>query len=66
MKTYKSYSDVQRDLKQLSLERRIALEKMKLHKNKIGNELEPKQWMISVYKVAQKYGVYFIIRRLLR
>lgn len=66
MKQYKTYEDVQRDLKLLNLERHIAWENMKLQKNKIGDELQPKQWMVTVYKVVQKYGVYILMRRLLR
>lgn len=66
MKQYNTYEDVQRDLKRLNLERHIAWENMKLQKNKIGDELQPKQWMVTVYKVVQKYGVYILMRRLLR
>jgi len=63
MKQYKSYNDIERDLKRLELERQIAWETMALQKNKISDELKPTQWIITAYRMAQRYGVFMLVRR---
>ncbi|WP_166964955.1 DUF6327 family protein [Yeosuana marina] len=63
MKEYKSFEHIEQDLKRLSLERNIALEQMKLSKNKFTNNLKQKNWLSLVIDVASKYGFYVLLKR---
>lgn len=63
MKVYKSFEHIEQDLNRLSLERKIALEQIKLSKNKFTNSLKQKHWLSSVIDVASKYGFYVILKR---
>jgi len=63
MKEYKSFEHIDQDLKRLSLERNIALEQMKLSKNKFTNNLKQKNWLSLVIDVAGKYGFYVLLKR---
>ncbi len=63
MKEYQSFEDIEQDLKRLSIERKIALEQMKLSKNKFTNNLKQKNWLSLVIDVAGKYGFYVLLKR---
>ncbi len=63
MKEYQSFEEIEQDLKRLSIERKIALEQMKLSKNKFTNNLKQKNWLSLVIDVAGKYGFYVLLKR---
>lgn len=66
MKHYQSFNDIEQDLKRLKLERDIALEEMKLSKNKFKDNLNQKSWLNLVVDVAGKYGFYVLVKRFLK
>ncbi|TYA53803.1 DUF6327 family protein [Formosa maritima] len=66
MKQYQSFEDIETDLKRLSLERKIALEEMKLLKSEFQDNLKPSNWFSSVLSIAGKYGLYALLKKFLR
>ena len=64
MRNYQSFNDIEQDLKRLKLERHIALEEMKLSKNKFKDNFSRKNWLNLVIDVAGKYGFYVLIKTL--
>lgn len=66
MKHYQSFNEIEQDLKRLKLERRIALEEMKLSKNKFKDNFSRKSWLDLVIGVAGKYGFYLLIKRFIK
>lgn len=66
MKEYKSFEHIEQDLKRIRLERNIALEQIKLSKNKFRNNLRQKNWLSVIIDVAGKYGFYIFLKRFFR
>ncbi len=66
MKVYKNLHEVNLDLKRLNLERQIAWEEMKGLKEEVKNNLRPYNWINTVLSSVKKYGVIYLIRKLLR
>lgn len=66
MKQYESFDDIEKDLKRLSLERNIALEEMKLLKSEFKDDLKPINWVSTIFSAFGKYGLYAIIKRILK
>jgi hypothetical protein len=66
MKQYQSFEDIETDLKRLNLERKIALEEMKLLKSEFQESLTPINWMQTGLKLAGKYGFYMLLKKFLK
>ena len=66
MKTYKSFDEINRDLRQLSLERQIAFEELKIVKNDFNDFIKPANMLNSVFKFVSKYGVLLLIKKFLK
>lgn len=66
MKTYQSFKDIEYNLARLKLERKIALEEMKLLKIELVEDLSPPNWVNTMVNVAGKYGLFYLIKRLLK
>jgi hypothetical protein len=65
-KTYKTVASVERDLKILDLERKIALEEIKLLKEDYKEDLKPINWLYSGLKYAGKFGGMMILKKILK
>ena len=65
-KYYRTFEDIDQDLKRLDLERHIALEEMKLQKNKIKEDLNPNNWWGSAFGIVRKYGFYLVLRKFIK
>ncbi|MCX7547211.1 DUF6327 family protein [Xanthomarina sp. F1114] len=63
MKQYQSFEDIERELKHLDLERKIAWEEMKLLKSEFQDDLKPANWVQLALKIAGKYGLFLISKR---
>jgi hypothetical protein len=66
MKQYQSFEDIETDLKRLNLERKIALEEMKLLKSEFQDDLKPANWVSTALNVAGKYGFYVLLKKFLK
>jgi len=66
MKNYESFTDIESDLKRLNLERKIALEEMKLLKTEFKEDLKPSNWVSTLLNLAGKYGLYMLMKRFLK
>ncbi len=66
VKTYKNAESVERDLKILDLERKIALEEIKLLKEEYKEDLKPINWLRSAMKYASKFGSMMILKKILK
>lgn len=66
MKIYNSFEEIEQELKRLNLERKIAVEELKLTQNQIKDDLSPLNWMNTMVRVFSKYGIYYLIRRFFR
>ena len=66
VKTYKNSASVERDLKILDLERKIAFEEIKLLKEDYKEDLKPINWLYSGLKFASKFAGALIIKKILK
>lgn len=66
MKTYQSFEEIERDLKQLSLERKIAVEELKIVKNDFEESIKPISILTSIFKFFSKYGVLMLIKKIFK
>lgn len=66
MKNYQSFHDIEQDLKRLKLERHIALEEMKLSKNKLKDNFYQNSWLNLAIGVVGKYGFYVLLKRFIK
>ena len=66
MKNYKSFDEIDYDLTRLKLERQIALEEIKGVKNDFLEDMKPLNWVSTGIKVAGKYGILVLLRKLIR
>jgi len=65
-KTYKNAASVESDLKILDLERKIALEEIKLLKEDYKEDLKPINWLHSGLKYASKFAGMVILKKILK
>ena len=66
MRAYESFEQIETDLKRLSLEKQIGLEELKLVKSDFQDSLKPLSILASVAKVASKYGVLVLLKKMFR
>ncbi|SDR71013.1 hypothetical protein SAMN05216503_0547 [Polaribacter sp. KT25b] len=66
MKAYKSFEEINRDLKQLSLERQIALEELKMVKNDFEESLKPLSIARNVLTAIGKFGTLMFIKKIIK
>ncbi|WP_439129773.1 hypothetical protein [Polaribacter sp.] len=66
MKDYKSFKEIEQDLKLHSLEKDIALEELKIIKNDFENQLKPLSLLGSAVKFASKYGLLVLVKKIFK
>lgn len=66
MKIYRSFEEIDQDLKRLNLERQIAIEDLKLTKNQIQEDLAPLNWIDTIVSLFVKYGASIILNRVVK
>lgn len=66
MKTYSSIKDINQDLKRLNLERQIAWEELKGLKHNVKDDFSSYNWMNTAISAVKKYGILYLIRKILR
>lgn len=66
MKTFKTFDDIDYELTKLKLERQIALEEIKGVKHAFQEDMKPLNWVNTALNVAGKYGVFVILKKLIR
>ncbi|AQS95021.1 hypothetical protein BXQ17_13450 [Polaribacter sp. BM10] len=66
MKNYTSFKEIDRDLKQLALERDIALEELKGVKNDFEQSLKPLNILSSSLKFLSKYSALVFIKKIFK
>lgn len=63
---YKNFEQIDFDLKRLNLERQIALEEIKGLKQEVKDDLSPYNWLSTVLSAVKKYGILYLIRKVVR
>ena len=67
MKTsYRSFEEIEYDLKTYRLQREIALEDLKYTKHELQEDLMPNQWVSTALSFIKKYGIYYMVRKVLK
>lgn len=66
MRIYNSYAEVEKDLKLLDLQRKIAYQELISVKNDFEEMTKPVAWLQSVFKISSKYGVLLLLKRLFK
>ncbi|WP_405608093.1 hypothetical protein [Polaribacter sp. Asnod1-A03] len=66
MKIYESFDDIEIELKKLALEKKIALEELKIVKHDFEEVLRPINWLNSFLKFASKYGFLMLFKKLFK
>lgn len=66
MSNYQNIESIERDLKILDLERKIALEEIKGLKHDYLKDLKPLNWMQSGLKLIGKLSSILIIKKILK
>lgn len=63
---YQNFEQIEYDLHRLNLERQIALEEIKGLKQEVKEDLSPYSWMSTVLSAVKKYGILYLIRKVVR
>ncbi len=63
---YNNFNEIEFDLKRLKLERQIALEEIKGLKQDVKDDFSPYSWISTVISVVKKYGMLYLIRKVVR
>ena len=63
---YNNLEEVEFDLKRLQLERQIALEEIKGIKQDIKDDLSPFSWISTAISALKKYGMLYLIRKIIK
>lgn len=66
MKTYKNFESIQRDLKILNLERKIALEELKYLKHDYEDCLKLPNWLQSGMDIFSKISTLLLLKKAVR
>jgi hypothetical protein len=66
MKTYRSFEEIEIDLRQLSLEKQIALEELKMVKSDFEESLKPMNVISNVLSVLGKFGTLMFIKKIFK
>ena len=66
MKLYSSKDEIDEDLKRLNLERQIAWEEMKGLRYEVKEDLSSYNWLNTALSAVKKYGLLYMIRKLLK
>lgn len=66
MKSYKTFNEIELDLKRLYLEKEIAFEELKIVKQDFEDYLKPVTWVNSILKTISKYGVLYLIKKMFK
>ena len=66
MKHYKTFEDIEYDLKRLNLERQIAFEELKGFKGQVKEDLSPLSWLQTVAKYITKYGSFLLLKKIVK
>lgn len=65
-KLYRSFDEIDRELKKLSLERQIAIEELKGVKSDFEQTLKPINMLTSAFQFVSKYGILLLIKKIFR
>ena len=63
---YQNFEQIDYDLHRLNLERQIALEEIKGLKQDVKEDLSPYSWMSTILSAVKKYGILYLIRKIVR
>ncbi|MGC1514667.1 MAG: hypothetical protein WA810_03770 [Maribacter sp.] len=63
---YQNFDEIEFDLKRLQLEREIALEEFKGIKHDVKEDLSPYSWVSTIISAIKKYGILYLIRRMVK
>jgi len=66
MKTYQSFEQIELELKQLDLQRKITFEELKLIKSDLKEDLQPYSWLQTAFKYGGKFGMIYLIKKIFR
>ncbi len=63
---YNSLKEIKLELQTLNLERKIQMEELKLTKHQIKEDLQPINWIATLFKGVKKYGALILLKKMLR
>ncbi len=63
---FNSMKEIAFELQTLNLQRKIKMEEMKLLKHQVKQDLHPLNWMGTVFGLVKKYGVVYMIRKIIK
>ncbi|MDC6389025.1 hypothetical protein PP182_10060 [Maribacter sp. PR1] len=63
---YNNFEEIEYDLQRLDLERKIALEELKGLKQEVKEDLSPYNWLSTTISIVKKYGILYLIKKILR
>ena len=63
---YKNFDEIEYNLKRLKLEREIALEELKGLKQDVQEDLSPYNWMSTAFSAAKKFGMLYLMRKIVK
>ncbi|TLP75718.1 hypothetical protein [Maribacter sp. ACAM166] len=63
---YKNFDEIEFNLKRLKLERQIALEEIKGLKQDVQDDLSPYNWISTALSAAKKFGLLYLMRKVVK
>lgn len=63
---YKNFEEIEFNLRRLKLEREIALEELKGLKQDVQEDLSPYNWVSTAFSAAKKFGMLYLMRKVVK
>ncbi|KAA2219851.1 MULTISPECIES: hypothetical protein [Maribacter] len=63
---YNNFDEIEFDLQRLNLERQIAMEELKGLKQEVKEDLSPYNWLSTAISLVKKYGVLYLVKKILK
>ncbi|WP_026755423.1 hypothetical protein [Sediminibacter sp. Hel_I_10] len=63
---YSNFKEIEYNLERLDLERKIAYEELKVVKDEYVGYFKPISWLQSGFKFAGKYGLFVLLKKLVK
>ncbi|WP_147677822.1 DUF6327 family protein [Algibacter pacificus] len=66
MRTYNSFTEIELEIKRLSLERKIAYEEIKHSAHSAQESLTPNNWIMPAVDAFKRFGILFLLKKIFK
>jgi hypothetical protein len=66
MRIYQSYDEIEKELKLLDLQKKVAYEELVGVKRDLEEYTKPITWVSSLFKLGSKYGLLLLVKKMFK